>query len=87
MPSLSSTTLKRSITLLFVTAMLLAGWAGRVPAVQADGTAQTLPFSQNWSNTGLITTSDDWSGVPGIIGYRGDGLEPQHLRDRRRVRV
>ena len=21
-----------------------------------------------------ITTSDDWSGVPGIVGYRGDGL-------------
>ncbi len=40
----------------------------------ADNTAQTLPFSQNWSNTGLITTNDDWSGVAGIIGYRGDGL-------------
>jgi len=35
---------------------------------------QTLPFSQNWSNTGLITTDNDWSGVPGIIGYRGDGM-------------
>ncbi|HWB18710.1 MAG TPA: thrombospondin type 3 repeat-containing protein, partial [Phycisphaerales bacterium] len=40
----------------------------------ANNTPQTLPFSQNWSNTSLITTSDDWSGVPGIIGYRGDGL-------------
>ncbi|MBC8163478.1 MAG: ExeM/NucH family extracellular endonuclease [Roseiflexaceae bacterium] len=40
----------------------------------ADGTAQTLPFSQNWSNTGLITANDDWSGVPGIVGYRGDDL-------------
>ncbi|MCI0703908.1 MAG: FG-GAP-like repeat-containing protein [Planctomycetia bacterium] len=29
-------------------------------------------FSQNWSNTSLITTNDDWSGVPSIIGYRGD---------------
>lgn len=36
--------------------------------------AQALPFSQNWSNIGLITTSDDWSGVPGVVGYRGDGL-------------
>lgn len=35
---------------------------------------QTLPFSQNWSNTGLITVTDDWSGVPGVIGYRGDDL-------------
>ncbi len=40
----------------------------------ADTSAQTLPFSQNWANTALITTSNDWSGVPGIIGYRGDAL-------------
>ena len=38
----------------------------------ADGVYQTLPFSQNWTNTGLITTNDDWSGVPGIIGYLGN---------------
>jgi hypothetical protein len=37
-------------------------------------TPQTLPFSQNWTNTGLITINDNWSGVPGIIGYRGDDL-------------
>jgi hypothetical protein len=48
-------------------------------------TPQTLPFSQNWSNTGLITTNDVWSGVPGIIGNRGDdittsvGADPQTL--------
>jgi len=36
--------------------------------------AQPLPFIQNWTNTGLITADNDWSGVPGIIGYRGDGL-------------
>ena len=47
--------------------------AGNV-SVKADSNAQTLPFSQNWSNAGLITTDDDWSGVPGIIGYRGDDL-------------
>ncbi len=56
--------------------MLVA--AGLMPAslriANADTTAQTLPFSQNWTNTGLITTSNDWSGVPGIIGYRGDAL-------------
>ena len=43
-------------------------------ASRADNAVQTLPFSQNWSSTGLITTANDWSGVPGIIGYRGDGL-------------
>src|SRR5207245_4615897 len=42
--------------------------------VRADSTPQTLPFSQNWSNTGLITVDDNWSGVPGIVGYRGDAL-------------
>lgn len=42
--------------------------------VLADNVPQSLPFSQSWSNTGLITTTDDWSGVSGIIGYRGDNL-------------
>ena len=42
--------------------------------VEANNTAQTLPFSQNWTNVALITADDDWSGVPGIVGYRGDDL-------------
>lgn len=29
-------------------------------------------LSQNWSNAGLITTNDDWNGVPSIVGYLGD---------------
>ena len=37
-----------------------------------DATYQTLPFSQNWANTGLITANDNWSGVPGIVGYLGN---------------
>ena len=54
-------------------------------ASRADNVAQTLPFSQNWTNTGLITVDDNWNGVPGIIGYRGDdittatGTDPQTL--------
>jgi hypothetical protein len=39
-----------------------------------DMIAQTLLFSQNWTNTGMITTTDNWSGVPGIVGFRGDNL-------------
>ncbi|PKO04788.1 MAG: hypothetical protein CVU41_15630 [Chloroflexi bacterium HGW-Chloroflexi-3] len=31
-------------------------------------------FFQDWSDPGLITTQDDWSGVTSIIGFRGDGL-------------
>src|SRR2546425_1034970 len=42
--------------------------------VGADNTAQSIPFSQNWGNASLITAANDWSGVPGIVGYRGDDL-------------
>jgi predicted extracellular nuclease len=38
-------------------------------------------FSQDWSDTGLITTSDDWSGVASIMGYRGDGLSSSTSTD------
>jgi hypothetical protein len=44
-----------------------------------------LPFSQNWTNIGMITVNDVWSGVPGFCGYRGDdittttGVDPQVL--------
>jgi predicted extracellular nuclease len=57
-------------------------FGGALPAA-ADTNAQPLPFAQSWTNTGLITTANDWSGVPGIIGYRGDamvgatGVDPQ----------
>ena len=40
----------------------------------ADTITQPVPFTQNWTNTGLITTNNDWSGVPGIVGYSGIGL-------------
>jgi hypothetical protein len=53
----------------FRTAFLLAV-ALCAPAL-ADTTPQGLPFSQNWSNPDLIDTDDDWSGVPGIVGYQG----------------
>jgi endonuclease I/methionine-rich copper-binding protein CopC len=58
--------------LLLVGALALATTGAHADAtyhVLADGA-----FSQNWSNTGLITTNDDWSGVPSIEGYRGDNL-------------
>ena len=54
----------------------------------ANSTAQALPFTQDWSNTGLITTNDDWSGVPGVEGFflRNDAVsttavDPQTLLD------
>ncbi len=42
-------------------------------------------FSQDWSNTDLITTDGDWSGVPSIVGYSEDlsgtstGTDPQTI--------
>ncbi len=50
----------------------------------AAQTAQPLPVLQDWSDTSLIAVDDDWSGVPGFVGYRGDdiltatfGVDPQ----------
>lgn len=51
----------------------------------SNTTPQALPFSQSWADNGLITVDDDWSGVPGIVGYRGDdlttttGVDPQTI--------
>lgn len=51
----------------------------------ADTTPQSLPFNQDWSSAALITTANDWSGVPGIIGANGTnltnstGVDPQTL--------
>ncbi|HUR96932.1 MAG TPA: VCBS repeat-containing protein [Pyrinomonadaceae bacterium] len=54
--------------------------------VSANNTPQTIPFSQDWTNAGLITVNDDWSLVPGIVGYLGDisaaaatGVDPRTL--------
>jgi hypothetical protein len=58
--------MKAQVLTLAALALVAAGTAS------ADTTPQGIPFSQNWTNTGLITTNDDWSGVPGVVGYRGD---------------
>jgi len=71
--------MKRVATSLFALAVLAA-------SASADATFQTLPYSQNWSNTAMITTNNNWSGVPGWIGYLGDdgstttaGVDPRTL--------
>ena len=74
--------MKKSVTPMLVLAALV------VAAIVAIGnsTNQALPFSQNWSNTALISTNNDWSAVPGIVGYLGDdntsavtGVDPQTI--------
>lgn len=72
------------MTRMFTNLLVLALVVLAVPAL-ADGTYQTLPFAQDWSNIGMITVDDSWTGVPGILGYRGDnitsavGVDPQTL--------
>jgi hypothetical protein len=56
-----------------------------VATLRADDVPQKLPFVQDWSNVGLITVENDWSSVPGFVGYRGDkfaskpGANPQTI--------
>lgn len=33
-------------------------------------------FVQDWSDAGLISTTDTWDAVPSVVGYRGDALAP-----------
>jgi uncharacterized repeat protein (TIGR01451 family) len=76
-----------SLPLIFTTLLLVAGFfILPVESALANATYQALPFSQDWSNASLITANDDWSGVPGIVGYLGDyttasptGVDPQTL--------
>jgi len=67
---------KSRLTLVMMAILLMFGMVGIQPArqVRANSNSQLLPFSQDWTNANLITTSDDWSAVPGIIGYRGDNI-------------
>lgn len=46
---------------------------GRTSRVLADSTAQSIPFSQNWTNN-VLTTNDNWSPVLGIEGYLGQDI-------------
>lgn len=75
--------LRRGASLITVAALALA--ALPMQKAQADNTTQAIPFSQSWTNIGLITANDDWSGVPGVVGFLGQdittgtGVDPQTL--------
>jgi predicted extracellular nuclease len=69
-----SASLIRRLPLVVALLALAFGIPAAPTPARADTTPQPLPFSQNWSDAGLITTDDIWTGVPGITGYRGDGL-------------
>ena len=55
-------------------AVLAVVFLALTAAPRADTAPQTLTFGQDWTNTALISSDNNWSGVPGIIGYRGDGM-------------
>src|SRR5919107_694456 len=57
--------------------MAFPAHAGTAPA--------TLPLAQGGADTGQIRVDDDWSGVAGIVGYRGDGLVGEPGTDPRGV--
>jgi hypothetical protein len=66
----------RSIILLFA-ALFLA-------ATPFDNNPQPIPFSQDWTVTNIFS-DNDWSIVPGIVGYKGStltnatGADPQTI--------
>ncbi|MFN2438798.1 MAG: Calx-beta domain-containing protein, partial [Chitinophagaceae bacterium] len=69
-----------SLAIVFITVFLFSKANG-----QSYHNLSSGPFIQNWSNISLITANDNWSGVPGIIGYLGQdittatGTDPQTL--------
>ena len=77
MPTIVSLPTQRAFVALLTIALVLGAVVPLIAPTRTSAnvdTPQALPFTQNWANTGLITVDDDWSGVPGITGYRGDGL-------------
>jgi hypothetical protein len=59
----------------------------QAPSALANDTYQALPYAQDWPTIDLITTSHDWSGVPGVVGYNGavggavTNVDPQFVLD------
>jgi hypothetical protein len=63
--------------------LLLTVSAG--PQLHADEKVVKLPMKEDWSDAARITKDNDWSAVPGFMGYRGDklaskpGVSPQEI--------
>lgn len=67
----------RTLLLSFASVFLLS-------ANTFDNSTQSIPFNQDWS-AAFIINDNDWSMVPGIVGYKGSnlttatGADPQNL--------
>ncbi len=64
--------IRRWATSALIASAMLATSAARA---RADATPQSVPFAQAWS-TSPVMADDDWSSVPGIVGYSGADLVP-----------
>lgn len=69
-----------------ILALCLVFWPHQAQIARADTTALVLPLNIDWSDTSLITTANDWSVVPGVMGYLGEklgskpeGVNPQNI--------
>ena len=56
-----------------------------VPPAHADEKPLRPPVVEDWSDVARVTKDNDWSAVPGFMGYRGDklagkpGMNPQTI--------
>jgi uncharacterized repeat protein (TIGR01451 family) len=85
MNSQSKSLFRMGVSLGTAVLLFLMLFAAMNPAVQAapdDGSYQIPPFSQDWSNISLITDNNDWSAVPGILGYRDNAVQAVALHYR-----
>lgn len=57
-----------------ILAVCILVWPREVRVAQANTAPQPLPLQIDWSDTSLITSANDWSSVPGVMGYLGEGL-------------
>ena len=60
-------------------------WLAAAAPAGAAPIAVEPPLLQSWSDTTRIAADDDWSGVPAVVGYRGDGLAAEPGADPRAV--
>lgn len=71
--------IKKTISLLVLFVFILTGSNSQVSAKPFFNNISWFlspsdPFVQNWTNTGLITTNNNWDNVHSIVGYTGSGL-------------
>ena len=67
----------RSISIALTAAFtLLAGLVPLTPltSASANSNPQPIPYAEAWTDTGRIIGNDDWSAVPGAVGYLGQDI-------------